>query len=86
MWSLAILFAVLAIARLFTANQWGPFDLSPERWARIPQLLRFAPRVQVGIAWSNSRSSIWMRRVLGVMYFVFGACVHFALASVLLKH
>ena len=84
---LVILFVVLAIAfGLLLQINGVLLVFSPETWARIPQYLRFAPRIGVGIAWSSSRSSVWMRRVLGVIYFAFGVCVHYALASVFLRH
>jgi|GEM_PF-2983417 len=45
----------------------------PDRWARVPGILRLAPKLNVGIAWSNARSSIVMRRVLGLFYFGVGS-------------
>ena len=69
-----ILFVVLAISFGLLLQINGVLLIfSPETWARIPQYLRLAPRIRVGIAWSSSRSSVWMRRVLGVIYVAFGA-------------
>ena len=82
----AILVAILIVVvfgLLFPVN--GALLLfAPERWAKLPRYLRPTRGINVGIAWSHSRSSIWMRRVVGIAYLGIGATVWYFAAAIAL--
>ena len=82
----AILVAILIVVvfgLLFPVN--GALLLfAPERWAQLPRYFRIMRWINVSVAWSHSRSSIWTRRVVGIVYLGMGATVWYFAAAIAL--